>query len=168
VGFKNGTDGSLQMAADALIACRSPHSFMGITKMGQAAIFDTLGNEDSHIILRGGSRGPNYSEADIDAACTILRKAGVAERVMVDCSHANSSKQHERQVAVAEDIAQRIAAGERRIMGLMIESHLDPGRQDLKPGVPLVHGVSITDACIGWAQTEPVLRRLAQAVRQRR
>jgi len=168
VGFKNGTDGSVQIAVDALIACRSPHSFMGMTKMGQAAIFDTLGNQDSHIILRGSSRGPNYSEADVDAACALLRKAGVDERVMVDCSHANSAKQHERQIGVAQDIAQRIAAGERRIMGLMIESHLHPGRQDLRPGVPLAQGVSITDACIGWAQTEPVLRSLAQAVQRRR
>ncbi len=168
IGFKNGTDGGVQMAADALIACRSPHAFMGMTKMGQVAIFETSGNGDCHIILRGGSRGPNYAPADIDAACAILRKSGVGERVMVDCSHANSGKQYERQIEVARDVAAQLAAGERRILGLMIESHLKPGRQDLRPGVPLEPGVSITDACIGWEQTEGVLRELAAAVRQAR
>ena len=167
IGFKNGTDGSVQVAADALVASRSPHAFMGMTKMGQVAIFETAGNEDAHIILRGGSRGPNYSEADIDAACAALAKAGLPQRVMVDCSHANSAKQHERQVEVAREIGGRIARGERRILGLMVESHLQGGRQDLKPGVPLEPGVSITDACIGWEPTEQMLRGLAQAVRQR-
>jgi len=167
VGFKNGTDGSVQMAADALVACRAPHAFMGMTKMGQVAIFETTGNGDCHIILRGGSRGPNYSPADIDAACAALHKAGVCERVMIDCSHANSAKKYERQVEVAKELGERIAAGERRILGLMIESHLKPGRQDLRPGVPLEHGVSITDGCIGWEQTEAVLRELAQAMRRR-
>lgn len=167
VGFKNGTDGGVQMAADALIACRAPHAFMGMTKMGQVAIFETAGNDDCHIILRGGSRGPNYSRADIDAACAILKKAGVSERVMVDCSHANSSKDYRRQVEVAKEVAQQIAGGEHRILGLMIESHLQPGKQDLKPGVPLQPGVSITDGCIGWEQTEAVLRELAAAARQR-
>jgi 3-deoxy-7-phosphoheptulonate synthase len=163
VGFKNGTDGGVQMAADALISCRAPHAFMGMTKMGQVAIFETSGNDDCHIILRGGSRGPNYSKADIDAACAILRKSGVSERVMVDCSHANSAKKYERQVAVAQDLAGQIAAGEKRILGLMVESHLNAGRQDLLPGVPLRRGVSITDGCIGWEQTEAVLRGLATA-----
>jgi 3-deoxy-7-phosphoheptulonate synthase len=166
IGFKNGTDGGVQMAADALVACRSPHAFMGMTKMGQVAIFETTGNEDCHIILRGGSRGPNYSPADIDAACAALHKAGVCERVMVDCSHANSAKQYERQVEVARELAARIAAGEKRIMGLMIESHLKAGRQELRIGVPLEPGVSITDGCIGWEQTEGVLRELAQATRK--
>jgi 3-deoxy-7-phosphoheptulonate synthase len=136
-----------------------------MTKMGQVAVFETAGNDDCHMILRGGSRGPNYEPAAIDAACAILRKAGVTERVMVDCSHANSQKDWNRQLGVAEELARQIEAGERRILGLMIEGHLKPGRQDLKPGVPLEHGVSITDGCIGWEQTEPVLRRLAQAVR---
>ena len=167
VGFKNGTDGGVQMAADALVACRSSHAFLGMTKMGQVAVFETAGNEDCHIILRGGSRGPNYGAADIEAACAILRKAGLGEQLMVDCSHANSAKQYQRQVEVAEDIARQIEGGERRITGLMIESHLNAGRQDLAPGQPLQHGVSITDGCIGWEQTEGVLRRLAQAVRQR-
>jgi 3-deoxy-7-phosphoheptulonate synthase len=165
VGFKNGTDGGVQMAADALISCRSPHAFMGMTKMGQVAIFETAGNDDCHIILRGGSRGPNYAKADIDAACAILRKSGVSERVMVDCSHANSAKKYERQVEVAGELAGQIAKGEKRILGLMVESHLNPGRQDLLPGVPLQRGVSITDGCIGWEQTQVVLRGLAQANR---
>ena len=166
IGFKNGTDGSVQMAADALIAGRAPHAFMGMTKMGLAAVFETEGNADCHIILRGGSRGPNYSAADIEAACSLLKKAGVTERVMVDCSHANSQKQYERQIEVAKDIAAQVRGGEQRILGLMIESHLNAGRQDLKPGVVLKPGVSITDACIGWEQTEGVLRELASAVRR--
>ena len=165
VGFKNGTDGGVQMAADALVACGSPHAFIGMTKMGVAAVFETAGNGDSHIILRGGSRGPNYAAADVQAACAILRKGGVTERVMVDCSHANSSKDYRRQTEVARDVARQLAAGERRILGVMIESHLQAGRQDLKPGVPLQPGVSITDACIGWEETEGLLRELA-AVRR--
>jgi 3-deoxy-7-phosphoheptulonate synthase len=168
VGFKNGTGGSVQMAADALIACRSPHAFMGMTKMGQVAIFETTGNDDCHIILRGGSRGPNYRPADIDAACAILHKSGVSERVMVDCSHANAAKNYLRQLEVASELAQQIAGGEQRVLGLMIESHLQPGKQELRQGVPLERGVSITDGCIGWDQTEQVLRSLAQASRQRR
>ncbi len=168
IGFKNGTDGGVQVAADALVAARASHAFMGMTKMGQAAIFQTRGNEDAHIILRGGSSGPNYDAAHVDAACAVLRKAGLREQAMIDCSHANSSKQHQRQIEVAADVARRIAAGERRMTGVMIESHIEPGRQDLAPGVPLRPGVSITDACIGWEQTEPVLRNLAEAVRARR
>lgn len=167
IGFKNGTDGGVQMAADALVASRASHAFMGVTKMGVAAVFETEGNEDGHIILRGGSRGPNYAAADIESASAVLRKSGVLERVMVDCSHANSEKKYERQVAVAEDLARQIEGGERRVLGLMVESHLREGRQDLKPGQPLAHGVSITDACIGWEATEQVLRRLAAAVRSR-
>ena len=168
IGFKNGTDGGVQMAADALVACRASHAFMGVTKMGVAAVFETAGNDDCHIILRGGSRGPNYAAADIEAACAVLRKSGVRERVMVDCSHANSEKKFERQVAVADDIARQMEAGERRVLGVMIESHLREGRQDLRPGQPLAPGVSITDACIGWEATQEVLRRLASAVRQQR
>src|SRR3954469_14139476 len=168
IGFKNGTDGSVQMAADALVACRSPHAFMGMTKMGVAAVFETEGNGDCHVILRGGSRGPNYAPEHIDAACAMLRKGGVLERVMVDCSHANSAKDWRRQPEVARELARQLAAGERRILGIMIESHLREGRQDLKPGVPLQPGVSITDGCIGWDATETVLRELAAAVRTRR
>jgi 3-deoxy-7-phosphoheptulonate synthase len=168
IGFKNGTGGGVQMAADALVACRSPHAFMGMTKMGQAAIFETAGNEDCHIILRGGTRGPNYHAADIEAAAALLHKSGVCERVMVDCSHANAAKNYLRQIEVAHDLAAQIAAGERRILGLMIESHLKPGKQDLKPGVAPEYGVSVTDACLGWEQTEALLRELAQAQRNRR
>ena len=140
---------------------------MGMTKMGQAAIFETRGNRDCQVILRGG-RQPNYGAEHVDAVCASLRGAGLREQVMIDVSHANSGKQHLRQIEIAADIASRIAAGERRISGVMIESHLEEGRQDLRPGVPLQRGVSITDACIGWAQTEPVLRDLAAAVRTRR
>jgi 3-deoxy-7-phosphoheptulonate synthase len=167
IGFKNGTDGGVQMAADALVACRAPHAFIGMTKRGVTAVFETAGNDDCHIILRGGSRGPNYGAADVEAACAILRKAGVTERVMVDCSHANSQKQWQRQVEVAREVARQIAGGEQRILGLMIESHLNAGRQDLKPGEPLQHGVSITDGCLGWDETEQLLRELAGAARQR-
>ncbi|MBI5258982.1 MAG: 3-deoxy-7-phosphoheptulonate synthase [Burkholderiales bacterium] len=167
VGFKNGTDGGVQVAADALQAAAAAHSFMGMTKMGVAAIFETRGNADGHVILRGGKQ-PNYDAASVEAACAVLRKAGLREQVMVDCSHANSAKQHRRQIEVAADVAGQLAAGERRIVGVMIESHLHEGRQDLKPGVALQPGVSITDACIGWDDTVPVLRRLAEAVRQRR
>jgi 3-deoxy-7-phosphoheptulonate synthase len=167
VGFKNGTDGGVQMAADAVLAANAAHSFMGMTKMGVAAIFETRGNPDGHVILRGGKQ-PNYDAASVEAACAVLRKAGLREQVMVDCSHANSAKQHRRQIEVAADVAAQVAAGERRIMGVMVESHLHEGRQDLVAGQPLRAGVSITDACIGWHDTEPLLRSLAAAVRQRR
>ena len=167
VGFKNGTDGGVRVATDAILAASAPHAFMGMTKMGVAAVFETTGNADCHVILRGG-KAPNYSAADVEAACAMLRGAGLREQVMIDLSHANSSKQHRRQIEVAEDIAGQIAGGEQRITGVMIESHLEEGRQDLRPGEPLRHGVSITDACISLAQTEPVLRRLAEAVRARR
>ncbi|MEN9627381.1 MAG: hypothetical protein RJA10_608 [Pseudomonadota bacterium] len=167
VGFKNGTEGGVQIAADAVMAASASHSFMGMTKMGAAAIFETRGNADGHIILRGG-KSPNYSAEHVEAACAVLRKAGLREQVMIDCSHANSAKQHRRQIDVAADIAGQIEAGERRITGVMVESHLHEGRQDLLPGKPLAAGVSITDACIGWHDTEPLLRGLAQAVRNRR
>jgi 3-deoxy-7-phosphoheptulonate synthase len=167
VGFKNGTDGGVKVAADAVVAARAPHAFMGMTKMGQAAIFETRGNQDVHIILRGGKQ-PNYAAADVDAACQVLAASGLQPMVMVDVSHANSSKQHARQIDVSRDVAAQVAGGERRIMGLMIESHLKEGRQDQKIGQPLDYGVSITDACISFEQTVPVLDELAQAVRTRR
>jgi len=167
VGFKNGTDGGVQIAADAVVAAAHPHAFMGMTKMGVAAIFETRGNADCHVILRGG-KAPNYDAASVDAACAVLAKAGLRQQVMIDCSHANSAKQPRRQIEVAADIAQRIAAGERRIIGVMVESHLAEGRQDLKPGQPLTPGVSITDACLGWDDTVPLLRNLAASVRARR
>jgi 3-deoxy-7-phosphoheptulonate synthase len=167
VGFKNGTDGGVQVAVDGLVAARAPHAFMGMTKMGQAAIFETRGNDACHVILRGGRR-PNYEAAGIEAAAAVLARAALPERIMVDCSHANSAKDPERQIGVAADVAHQIEGGERRIMGVMLESHLNTGRQDLRPGVPLAHGVSITDACLGWADTRPVLLDLARAVRERR
>ena len=168
VGFKNGTDGGVKVAVDAIVAAAAPHAFMGMTKMGQAAIFETRGNADCHVILRGGSQRPNYSAADVAAACAALRKAGLREQVMIDVSHANSEKQHRRQIDVVHEIADRVEAGDHAITGVMIESHLEEGRQDLVPGKPLRHGVSITDACIGWSQTEPLLAGLADAVRRRR
>lgn len=167
VGFKNGTDGGIKVATDAIQAARAPHAFMGMTKMGQAAIFETRGNDDCHVILRGGKQ-PNYAKADVDAACVLLKAAGLREQVMVDVSHANSSKQHLRQITVAAEVAQQMASGDARITGLMIESHLNEGRQDIVPGQPLRHGVSVTDACISFAQTVPVLQGLAAAVRARR
>jgi 3-deoxy-7-phosphoheptulonate synthase len=167
VGFKNGTDGGIKVATDAIQAAQGAHAFMGMTKMGQAAIFETRGNDDCHVILRGGKQ-PNYSAADVDAACALLKTAGLREQVMVDVSHANSSKQHARQIVVAADVAAQIAAGDARITGIMIESHLNEGRQDIVPGKTLQHGVSVTDACISMVQTVPVLQELAAAVRARR
>ena len=167
VGFKNGTDGGVQVAADAVVAAQSSHSFMGMTKMGQAAIFETRGNADCHVILRGG-RSPNYTAADVDAACAMLRTAGQREQVMIDFSHANSRKDAQRQVEVGGDVAAQIAAGDKRISGVMIESHLHAGRQDLVPGRPVSPGVSITDACLGWDDSAALLHSLAGAVLQRR
>ena len=167
VGFKNGTDGGVKVAVDAIIAAQAPHAFLGLTRMGQGAIFETRGNADGHVILRGG-KVPNYSGADVDAACALLQAAGLRQQVMIDCSHANSSKQHQKQIEVAADVAARVAAGDRRIMGVMIESHLNEGRQDIVAGQPLQRGVSVTDACIGFEQTVPVLQQLASAVRGRR
>ena len=167
VGFKNGTDGGVKVAADAIQAAQAPHAFMGMTKMGQAAIFETRGNRDCHVILRGG-KAPNYGAADVQAACDLLEKAGQRAQVMIDLSHANSSKQHARQITVAAEVARQIAAGDTRITGVMIESHLEEGRQDIVPGQALRHGVSVTDACISFAQTVPVLEQLAAAVRARR
>ncbi len=167
VGFKNGTDGGVKVATDAIQAASAAHAFMGMTKMGQAAVFETRGNADCHVILRGG-KTPNYSAADVAATCALLKAAGLREQVMVDVSHANSSKQHRRQIEVAADVAGQIAAGEHRIIGLMVESHLEEGRQDIVAGTPLKPGVSVTDACISMAQTVPLLQGLAQAVRARR
>jgi 3-deoxy-7-phosphoheptulonate synthase len=167
VGFKNGTEGSIQVAADAILAARAPHAFMGMTKMGLAAIFETRGNDACHLILRGGKR-PNYDAAHVAATCATLRAAGLRERLMIDVSHGNSGKRHEQQIAVAHNVATQIAGGEARIAGVMIESHLEEGRQDLIAGVAPRRGVSITDACLGFAQTVPVLQALAAAVHARR
>lgn len=167
VGFKNGTDGGVKVATDAIQAAQAAHAFMGMTKMGQVAIFETRGNDDCHVILRGGKQ-TNYAAADVDAACSLLKSAGLREQVMIDVSHANSSKQHLRQITVASEVAAQIAAGDHRITGMMVESHLNEGRQDIVAGGVLKHGVSVTDACISMAQTIPVLAQLASAVRTRR
>ena len=167
VGFKNSTDGSLQVAIDAIRSASRPHHFLSLTKAGRSAIFSTTGNEDCHIILRGG-RQPNYDAASIEQACSQLRAADLPEVVMVDCSHANSRKDPARQVDVARSVAAQVSAGDRRIVGLMLESHLLPGRQDIVPGKPLVYGQSITDACMGWDDSEVTLHLLAEAARQRR
>ena len=167
VGFKNGTDGNVRIAVDAVLAARQRHHFLSVHKTGQVAIVATRGNDDCHIILRGG-RQPNWDEASVRAACAELERAGLPPRLMVDCSHANSAKQYARQREVAEDIAARIARGERSVIGVMIESNLVEGRQDLHPGRPLVYGQSITDACLGWEDSAALLAALAEAVRARR
>ncbi len=167
VGFKNGTNGDVRIAVDAIKAASAPHHFLSVTKGGHSAIVHTAGNEDCHIILRGG-KTTNYDAASVDAVSRELAGAGLAARVMVDCSHANSQKNHDRQVDVARDVSAQIAAGDARIFGVMIESHINPGRQDLVADRPLDYGVSITDACIGWDATVETLRGLAEAVRLRR
>jgi 3-deoxy-7-phosphoheptulonate synthase len=167
IGFKNGTDGSIRIAVDAIRAARAPHHFLGVTKAGHTAIVATTGNEDSHLVLRGGTK-PNYDAASVAAACAGLAEAGLGQKVMIDFSHANSSKQFEKQMDVGRDVAQQIAAGDERIFGVMAESHLNAGRQDLVPGKPLAYGQSITDACIGWDHTKTLLETLADAVRRGR
>ncbi len=167
VGFKNGTDGNIKIAVDAIKASSAPHHFLSVTKGGHSAIISTAGNEDCHIILRGG-KSPNYDAANVDSACQELAKAGLAPRVMIDFSHANSSKQYQKQMDVATDVAAQIAGGDQRVVGVMVESHLNAGRQDIEAGKPLQYGVSVTDACINWDDTEKLLRQLAQAVRERR
>ena len=167
VGFKNGTDGNVRIAVDAIRAASAPHHFLSVTKGGHSAIVSTAGNEDCHVILRGGKE-PNYDAASVDKCCQDIAAAGLAARVMVDFSHANSSKKYERQIEVAKDVAGQVAGGDERIVGVMIESHLVAGRQDLSPDTPLEYGKSITDACINWEDTLGVLETLAQGVRQRR
>jgi 3-deoxy-7-phosphoheptulonate synthase len=167
VGFKNGTDGNIRIAVDAIKAAASPHHFLSVTKAGHSAIVSTNGNEDCHLILRGGQT-PNYEAAAIDASCSELGKAGLAARAMVDFSHANRRKQYKLQMEVAENVAAQMAAGDERLFGVMIESHLFEGRQDLTPGKQLTYGVSVTDACLGWDDTVASLEVLANAVRQRR
>jgi 3-deoxy-7-phosphoheptulonate synthase len=168
VGFKNSTDGSTQIAVDAVLTARSPHWFPSVTKQGVSAIFQTVGNEACHVILRGGTRtGPNYDAEHIAKVCARLAAKGLHERVMVDCSHGNSHKEHQRQADVAAAIAGQIASGSRLIFGAMFESHLVEGRQDYVPGQPAVYGQSITDACLSMTQTEPLLELLANAQRTR-
>ena len=167
VGFKNGTDGNVRIAADAVKSASHPHHFMAVTKGGKSAIAATAGNEDCHVILRGGSK-PNYDQSSVEAAATELARAGVNLRMMIDTSHANSAKNPENQPLVAADIARQVAGGEQRIVGVMMESNLVAGRQDVLPGVKLTYGQSITDGCIDLDTTVAALDRLADAVEARR
>lgn len=167
VGFKNGTDGTIKIAIDAIGAAAAPHHFLSVTKYGHSAIVSTKGNADCHIILRGG-REPNYSASHVAAIQTELKQAGLPDNVMIDFSHANSSKQFARQMLVAEDVGAQLAAGNSGIFGVMVESHLKEGRQDHQPGVPLEYGKSVTDACIGWDDSARLLEVLNQAVLDRR
>jgi 3-deoxy-7-phosphoheptulonate synthase len=167
VGFKNGTDGNIRIAVDAIRAAQAPHHFLSVTKGGHSAIVSTTGNEDCHLILRGGKQ-PNYDAENVAAAARGLADAGIPARVMIDFSHGNSSKDPQKQVDVGRDVARQVAAGDARIFGIMMESHLKAGRQDLMPGKPLQYGVSITDGCLGWEESLDVLTELADAVRSRR
>jgi 3-deoxy-7-phosphoheptulonate synthase len=167
VGFKNGTDGNVRIALDAVKSASQPHHFLAVTKDGRSAIAATTGNDDCHIILRGG-KAPNYDAASVEAACAEAVKCGIRPAVMIDASHANSSKKPESQPLVLSDVGTQIAGGDRRIVGVMIESNLVAGRQELQPGKPLVYGQSITDGCIGWETTVAVLEKLAEAVAARR
>ena len=167
VGFKNGTDGNIRIAIDAIRAAQSPHHFLSVTKAGHSAIVSTGGNEDCHVILRGGTQ-PNYDAAHVDAACREIAAAGLAARLMIDASHANSNKRFKQQIEVATDVAKQLSAGDERIIGVMIESHLVEGRQDLVPGQQLEYGKSVTDACLGWEDSLLVLEVLAKSVRDRR
>jgi 3-deoxy-7-phosphoheptulonate synthase len=168
VGIKNGTDGSLQVAIDAVRSAMHPHHFLSVTKEGVAAIVATMGNRDCHVILRGGTNGPNFSAAAVASATAALSGAGLAQRLMVDCSHANSGKDHLRQAEVARDLSAQVRQGATGIFGLMMESFLVDGRQDHEGRRELVYGQSITDACMAWERTEPLLAELAQAARERR
>ena len=167
VGFKNGTNGDVKIAVEAALAASHPHAFLAVTKEGRGAIAHTTGNRDAHIVLRGG-RTPNYDAASIAAACAELAKAGLPERLVVDASHANSGKDHANQPKVIADLCGQLAGGERRIMGVMIESHLVAGRQDLVAGRELTYGQSVTDACIDWETSKAVIADLAKAVAARR
>ncbi|HEX7815675.1 3-deoxy-7-phosphoheptulonate synthase [Dyella sp.] len=167
VGFKNGTDGNVKIAIDAVQASSQPHHFLAVTKQGNVAIAATSGNEDCHVILRGG-HAPNYDAQSVQAACAAMEKGGLMPRIMIDASHANSGKQPDNQPQVAEDIASQIEAGEHRIMGVMVESHLVGGQQSLQAGRALVYGQSITDGCLDWERSVALLDRLAAAVRARR
>ena len=167
IGFKNATDGSVKVAIDAIHAAARPHVFMSVTKEGHSAIFSTGGNEDTHVILRGGQR-PNYDTESVNIAAEEIIEAGLMPKIMIDCSHANSRKRPEKQVQVGRDVAGQIARGDTRIIGVMIESHLIAGRQDITPGQDLVYGQSVTDACLGWDDTAPLLHDLAEAAARRR
>ena len=168
VGFKNGTDGGVQIAIDAIRAAAHPHRFIGVTEQGLAAIVSTAGNPDCHVILRGGAAGPNYDAIHVQKTLAALGDAGLPSRLMVDASHGNSEKDYRRQPLVVRDVAAQVAQGEAGIVGLMMESFLVDGRQDLTDPTQLVYGQSITDGCMAWEASVPVLRDLAAAVRARR
>jgi 3-deoxy-7-phosphoheptulonate synthase len=168
IGFKNGTYGTVKIAVDAVESARNPHRFLGVTEQGLAAIVETTGNPDGHVILRGGTAGPNYDAESVKKAAALLESAGLRPSVMIDCSHGNSKKDPARQVDVALDIARRVAEGEHEVFGVMLESFLVDGRQDLESGSPLTYGQSITDACMGWEATVSTLEALARAAAQRR
>lgn len=168
VDFKNATDGSIKIAIDALNSAMSPHHFLSVTKEGRSAIFSTTGNEDVHIILRGGNDRPNYDAVSVEQVAEGLEAANLKANIMIDFSHANSLKQCQRQLVVGDDVGGQIAGGDKRIMGTMIESHLKAGRQDPVEGQPLEYGQSITDACLSWEDTVDLLNTLAQAVQKRR
>jgi 3-deoxy-7-phosphoheptulonate synthase len=168
IGFKNSTDGGFKIAIDAVNAASRPHVFMSLTKKGHSAIFSTTGNNDCHIILRGGNNKPNYDSESIKHASEQLKQNGLRPEIMVDCSHANSYKDYRRQADVCRDIAKQLSAGETHIIGVMMESNLVEGRQDVIPGQKLTYGQSVTDACMAWETTEVLLKELAEAVKQRR
>lgn len=168
VGFKNGTDGSIQIAVDAVRAAASPHRFMGATKQGISAIVETRGNPNCHVILRGSSKGPNFDAASVAHAVKVIEKAGCDPRLMIDCSHGNSEKDHTRQANVAESVARQLEDGCKHLVGVMIESNLVGGKQAYTRDAQLTYGQSITDACVGWEDTIPMLERLSKAVEQRR
>ncbi|NOQ34290.1 MAG: 3-deoxy-7-phosphoheptulonate synthase AroG [Methylococcaceae bacterium] len=168
VGFKNATDGSIKIAIDAINSAMSPHHFLSVTKEGRSAIFSTTGNEDVHIILRGGNDRPNYDAVSVEQVAEGLEAANLRSNIMVDFSHANSLKQCQRQLVVGDDVGGQIAGGDKRIMGVMIESHLKAGRQDQVAGQALEYGKSITDACLSWEDTVDLLNKLAQSVQKRR
>ena len=170
VGFKNATDGNVQVAIDGIRSSSHPHHFLSVTKQGVAAIVATRGNDECHVILRGGASGPNYSAASVDEVAEKLESKGLMGRVMIDCSHANSGKDHEVQAQVAGEVALQVAGGSERVAGVMLESFLMDGNQNAEgvDAADLVHGQSITDACMGWERSLPVLEKLADAVRQRR
>ncbi len=168
VGFKNATDGGINIAIDAINSARSPHHFLSVTKEGRSAIFSTMGNKDAHIILRGGNNEPNYDAVNVEKVGKGLEKSELPLNIMIDFSHANSLKQCQRQLIVAEDVSEQITNGDKRIIGAMVESHLKSGRQDTIEGQPLIYGQSITDACLGWDDTVTLLNNLALAVQKRR
>ena len=168
IGFKNGTDGNVQIAVDAIRAAASSHHFLSVTKQGLAAIVETKGNTNCHVILRGGKSGPNYQKTDVDSLGVTLEKAAVASRVIIDCSHGNSNKDFKNQHTVARDVAQQFGSGSKNIFGVMIESNLVEGNQSVVKGEELVYGKSITDACVGWNETEDIIKTLADGVIKRR